>query len=87
MNKQKNKRKEKLLYLLNHQQQSTVFKKKRINNNNASILFIFIEISQRQNHSPSSTFIRQLIMRYKRQDGATNGGSVRIQPVVCEDGT
>ena len=60
--------------------------KKRIktyNNNNASSLFTFIEISRRQNHSPSSAFIRLLIMGYKRQDRAGHGDSVGIQSVVC----
>ena len=29
----------------------------------------FIDISQRQKHSPTSAFIRLLIMRYKRHGG------------------
>ena len=35
----------------------------------------------------SFRFIKLLIMRYKRQDEASNGDSVKIQPVVCKDNT
>ena len=60
---------------------------KTCNNNKASSLLTFIEISLRQKHSSSDGFIRLLIMRYIRQDEASNDGSVRIQPAVCENNT
>ena len=55
------------------------------NNNTASNLFTIIEISRRQRHSISSTFIKLLPMRYKRQDRANNDESERIRSDLCED--
>ena len=54
-------------------------------NNTASNMFTFIDSLRRQKHSPSSAFIRLHTLRYKRQNRVGNGGSERIQSVLCED--
>ena len=48
--------------------------------------YIYRDFAKAEN-SPSSVFIRLLTIRYKRQDGGSNGGSVGIQSVVCVDDT
>ena len=57
---------------------------------NKSFFFTFIEIFRKQRHSLLSAFFRPLkllSLRYKRQDRAGNGDSVRIQSEVREDDT
>ena len=74
---------------LRSKQPTTKFSKnKRIktyNNHPTSDLFTFIDISRKQKQSPPSAFIRLCTLRYIRQDRVGNGGSERIQSVLCED--
>ena len=67
---------------VNRQQQLCKDKRKTKNTNNNKVndLFTFIEISHRQKHSPSSAFIRLLILQAR----AGNRNTERIQSVLCE---
>ena len=50
---------------------------------NRQLVYVYRDFVKSETTTPTSAFIKLLIMGYKRQDRAGNGDSVEIQSVVC----